>query len=259
MANPAADVWYQFNITAPTLNVQISGLQTPECAIYQGSSCNNMIPMGCAIGSAGNLTTTFGGLASGTYYMQVSGGSITDRCTFTLQLQNNFDCQGCVIQSSLTVNPPPFNGTYQPGQTVNFCYTISDYNQTSINWLHAVCPVFGPGWSPGTFVSSNPSNCSGAGSWNYYNSIVTSSATGLQTGPGWFYDSPLGDANGGYPRRKSPGDNYGDNNALNTCDWTFCWSITTVPPNQCVNGTSLNIAIDTYGDGESGSWTSVCM
>jgi len=255
MANPAADVWYQFTITAPTLNVQISGLQTPECAIYQGTTCGNMIPMGCAIGAAGNLTTTFGGLASGTYFMQVSGGSITDRCAFTLQLQNNYDCQGCVIQSSLTVNPPPFNGTYQPGQTVNFCYTISDYNQTSINWLHAVCPSFGPGWNPGTLVTVNPANCSGAGAWNYYNALVTSSATGLVTGPGWFYDSPLGDANGGYPDG-NPGDNFGDNNPLNTCDWTFCWNITTVPPNQCVNGTSCNISIDTYGDGESGSWTS---
>src|SRR6185295_17995044 len=185
-------------------------------------------------GAAGNLTTTFGGLASGTYFMQVSGGSITDRCAFTLQLQNNYDCQGCVIQSSLTVNPPPFNGTYQPGQTVNFCYTISDYNQTSINWLHAVCPSFGPGWSPGTLVTVNPANCSGQGAWNWYNALITSSATGLVTGPGWFYDSPLGDANGGYPDG-NPGDNFGDNNPLNTCDWTFCWNITTVPPNQCVN------------------------
>jgi gliding motility-associated-like protein len=255
MANPAADVWYQFTITAPTLNVQISGLQTPQCAIYQGTSCSNMIPMGCAIGAAGNLTTTFGGLASGTYYLQVSGGSITDRCTFTLQFQNNYDCTGCVIQSSLTVNPPPFNGTYQPGQTVNFCYTISDYNQTSINWLHAVCPSFGPGWNPASLVTVNPSNCSGAGAWNYYNALITSTATGLVTGPGWFYDSPLGDANGGYPDG-NPGDNFGDNNPANTCDWTFCWNITTVPPNQCVNGTSCNIALDTYGDGESGSWTS---
>ncbi len=255
MANPAADVWYQFTITAPTLNVQISGLQIPQCAIYQGTNCNNMIPMGCAIGAAGNLTTTFGGLANGTYYMQVSGGSLTDRCAFTLQLQNNFDCQGCVIQSSLTVNPPPFNGTYQPGQTVNFCYTITDYNQASINWLHAVCPNFGPGWVPGSLVTVNPANCSGQGQWNYYNALITSTATGLVTGPGWFYDSPLGDANGGYPDG-NPGDNFGDNNPNNSCDWTFCWNITTVPANQCVNGTSLNIAIDTYGDGESGSWTS---
>jgi hypothetical protein len=124
-----------------------------------------------------------------------------------------------------------------------------------VNWLHAVCPSFGPGWSPATFVSVNPANCSGAGQWNYYNALITSTATGITTGPGWFYDSPLGDGNGGYPDG-NPGDNFGDNNALNSCDWTFCFSITTVPPNLCVNGTSLNISIDTYGDGESGSWTS---
>lgn len=257
MASPAASVWYRFDITAPLLNISISGgVNQPNLGLYNGTNCANLIARGCAIGANGLLNTSFNGLAAGTYYLQISGGSLTDQCDFTLTLQNNFDCQGCVIQSGLTVNPPPVNGAYMAGQNVTFCYTVNDYNQTSANWLHGVVPTFGAGWNPATLVPVMPTNCSGAGTWQWINGNVTSTATGLVTGSGFYYDSPLGDLSGGYPDN-NPGDNYGDNNAANTCDWTFCWSISTDPPAQCVQGASLNITIDTYGDGETGSWTSV--
>ena len=256
MASPASDVWYQFTITGPSLNVSISGgLITPNVGLYEGTNCANLIPRGCAIGAGGTLNTTFGGLAPGTYFLQVSGGSVTDQCTFTLSLQNNYDCTGCVIQSGLTANPPPVNGVYNAGQTVNFCYTITDYNQTSANWLHGVIPNFGPGWNMSTFTPISATNCSNQGTWNWYNTNVTSSATGATTGPGFYYESALGNALA--MTDGNPGNNFGDNNATNTCDWTFCWSVTTLPPSQCVSGTSLNISINTLGDGESGSWTSL--
>lgn len=254
MASPASDVWYTFNITGPTLNVLINGLQTPQVGLYNGTSCGNMIPRGCAIGGGGVLNTSFGGLAAGQYWLQVSGGSLSDQCNFTLTLQNNFDCSGCVITSGLTVNPPPVNGTYMAGQLVNFCYTITDYNQTSVNWLHAVTPTFAAGWDMSTFTYTLPANCSGAGFWQWNPGLVISSATGLITGPGFFYESPLGSPGGVIDA--NPGNNYGDNNPNNNCDWTFCWSVRTLPPSQCIPGASLNISIDTYGDGESGSWTS---
>ena len=101
MASPAADVWYSFSITGPTLNVNIAGLQTPEVGLYSGSGCNNLVPRGCAIGNNGNLNTTFGSLQPGQYFLQVSGASLNDQCNFTLSLQNNFDCTRCVIQSNL--------------------------------------------------------------------------------------------------------------------------------------------------------------
>ncbi|MFM7900479.1 MAG: CUB domain-containing protein, partial [Bacteroidota bacterium] len=147
MPSPAADVWYRVNITGPTLNINITGLQSPTVGLYAGTNCTNLVPRGCANGAGGVLNTTFGALAPGTYFLQVSGGSVTDQCNFTLGLQNNYDCNGCVIAANLTATPPPINGTYQAGQTVTFCYTISDYNQTSANWLHGVVPNFGPGWN----------------------------------------------------------------------------------------------------------------
>jgi hypothetical protein len=150
MASPATDVWYRFTITGPTLNIQIAGMQTPNIGLYAGNNCNNLTGRGCAIGGGGLLNTSFGGLAPGTYYLQVSGGNLNDQCAFTLSMQNNFDCQGCVIQSGFTAAPPPTNGTYSAGQTVTFCYTVTDYNQTSINWLHGIVPSFGAGWDMST-------------------------------------------------------------------------------------------------------------
>ncbi|HRH67750.1 MAG TPA: hypothetical protein PLU53_15745, partial [Bacteroidia bacterium] len=257
MASPAADVWYSFSITGPTLNVNIAGLQTPEVGLYSGSGCNNLVPRGCGIGANGALATTFGSLQPGTYFLQVSGGNLNDQCNFTLTLQNNFDCAGCVIQSNLTVNPPPVNGTYQAGQTVNFCYTITDYNQTSSNWLHAVIPSFGAGWVLGSITTTPANRCTAnltPGTWSWYNSTFTSTATGLTVGPGFFYETSAGNISG--VADGDPGNNFGDYNPNNTCDWTFCWSATTLPPGQCIPGASLNISIDTYGDGETGSWTS---
>ena len=256
MASPAADVWYRLNLTGPTLNVQISGgIQTPNLALYAGTTCNNLVGRGCAIGAGGILNTSFGGLAAGTYYLQVSGGNLNDQCDFNLALQNNFDCQGCVIVNNLVVNPPPVNGTYQAGQLVNFCYTISDYNQTSVNWLHAVVPTFGAGWDMSTLTTVMPANCSGAGAWGWYNTNITSSATGVIHGPGFYYESGLGSPLGFMDG--NPGNNFGDNNATNSCNWTFCFSVRTMPASQCTQGASLNVSIDTYGDGESGSWTSL--
>lgn len=253
-ANPAADVWYTFDVIGPVLQVLINGLQTPNVALYEGTSCINLVPRGCAIGANGVLNTSFQGLAAGTYYLQVSGESLVDQCDFSLTLNNSYDCAGCVIQSALTSDPPPVNGTYQAGTEVSFCYTITDYNQTSANWLHAVVPTFGAGWDLSTLSTTPATACTATGFWAWYNSNITSTATGQTYGPGFYFETAAG---GGTGSDGNPGNNFGDNNGGNVCDWTFCWTISTLPEGSCVQGASLNIAINSLGDGESGSWTSL--
>lgn len=255
MATPASDVWYKFTLTAPILNVTINGMITPQVGLYSGSGCNNLVPRGCAIGGGGLLNTSFSGLAAGTYYLRVSGGTLTDQCNFTLSLQNNFDCQGCVLQSALNVNPPPQNGIYLAGQQVQFCLSISDFSPASANWLHAVIPTFGDGWDTTTLTFTPPVSCSGNGTWNWSNQLVSSSGNaGFSTGPGFFYEtgagSPLGVAD------NNPGNNFGDN-ISNNCNLDFCFTIKTKEQIDCIHGENLNVFIDTYGDGESGAWTSV--
>jgi hypothetical protein len=259
-ASPAADVWYRFTIVAPILNVTINGLGTPNVALYEGTNCTNMIPRGCSIGSGGYLNTQFQGLAPGTYYLQVSGGDVLDQCNFALTLQNNYDCAGCVLAANLDVTPPPVNGQYQPNTLVTFCYTVTSYQQTSANWLHGVIPTFGPGWDLASFVplaittvgGATSSSCSTGGTWSWYNSNITGTATGTVTGPGFYYET----AAGGPPIDGNPGNNFGDANP-GACQWTFCWQIRTKPLTNCIQDQSLNMTINTTGDGESGSWSSL--
>lgn len=253
MAVPASDVWYTFTITAPILDVTINGMITPEVGLYSGTGCNNLVPRGCAIGGGGLLNTSFSGLSPGTYFLRVSGGTMNDQCNFTLSLQNNLDCEGCVIQSALTVSPPPQNGIYLAGQSVNFCLQITDFSPTSANWLHAVIPSFGPGWDTSTFSASPPLSCSGNGTWGWYNQQITSAANGSSIGPGFFYETAAG--NQGGVADADPGNNFGDNLSGN-CTWNFCFTIQTNDQADCINGENLNVFIDTYSDGESGSWTS---
>ncbi|MEO8085539.1 MAG: gliding motility-associated C-terminal domain-containing protein [Bacteroidota bacterium] len=253
MAAPASDVWYSFTISAPILNIIINGMVTPEVGLYSGTGCNNLVPRGCAVGGGGFLNTSFSGLAPGTYFLRVSGGTLNDECNFTLSLQNNLDCEGCVIQSALNVIPPPQNGIYLAGQTVNFCLEITGFSPTSANWLHSVIPTFGPGWDITTFAASPPQSCSGNGIWNWYNQQVTSSASGFTTGPGFFYETSAGNPAG--IADNDPGNNFGDNLSGN-CTWNFCFSIQTDDQANCINGENLNVLIDTYADGETGSWTS---
>ena len=255
MPAPAADVWYTFTITGSVLNVQIQGMNSPSAAIWQGSNCGNLIGRGCARGSGGNLNANFQGLAPGQYYLQISGGSMTDQCNFTLLLKNNTDCNTCLISSNIVATPPPVNGSYQPGQTVTFCLTVNAFNQTSNNWLHGVVPQFGSGWNLSTLTNLQAANsCSGQGTWSWYNTPVTSSATGTTAGPGFFFESWLGSPLG--VADNNPGNNYGDNNS-GSCTWTFCWTITAKNNLTCNQNSNLTIDVNTYGDGETGSWTSL--
>ncbi len=247
MAAPAIDVWYSFVATGTVLNVSMSGtLASPNFGLYTGN-CNNLAGIGCALGANnGSLTAVFEPLTPGTtYYIQISGNTSTATGNFSLTLNNNLDCNDCLQASNLTVNPLPVNGTYGAGQTVTFCYQVTSYTQVSSNWLHGVQLTFGSGWDPATLVATPPPSCSGSGTWAYYpNGIGT--VNGVSWGAGFYYDYNSGAA--------GPQNNYGDYNAQN-CDPNFCWTITTDA--ACTPGASLEVTVNTSGDGESGSWTSI--
>lgn len=170
------------------LNIDITGgIQTPQIALYNGNSCGTMSGVDCFIGGGGTLTTSINGLQAGSYWLQVGGSSLSDQCNFTMTLSNAYDCSGCVIASSLVANPPPVNGVYMAGQTVNFCYTINSYDQTSQNWLHGVSPDFGNGWDMSTLTTTPAADCSDfdplgpvtliPGTWIWNSDTVRSSAT----------------------------------------------------------------------------------
>jgi gliding motility-associated-like protein len=247
MASPALDVWYSFVASGPTVVIGFSNITgtfgTPSIGLYSGT-CTSLTPTGCDVdGSPG----TFTGMVSGqTYYIQVSGNSATAAGTFTISVQNNQECGDCLTQASLVANPPPVNGYYYPGQTVSFCFTVFTYNQVNTNWFHGVQLSYGAGWN--MLSQTLPPGCS-TGSWNYYPTGI-GNVNGTNWGPGFYFESNLGCNN---CNTSNPGDNFGDANASN-CDLQFCW---TMQVDAACPASSLNVTVNTSGDGESGSWSNL--
>lgn len=250
---PALDVWYRFVASGNQVNINITPgtapvLQSPAITLWQGT-CNNLTGVNCDNNgtAAGNNSVTFQPLTPGqTYYIQVSGMNSTTSGNFNMTINATNDCNNCLQNASLTVNPQPVNGTYLPNTLVNFCFTVTSFTQVSSNWLHGIIPTFGNGWNLTSLTTIPANSCSGNGNWFWYNSN-TSSATGAVTGAGFYYNYNTGAA--------GAGNNYGDNNPNGACTWTFCWSVRTKA--NCSTGNNLNVSINTTADGETGSWTSI--
>ena len=159
--------------------------------------------------------------------------------------------QPCLVGYSFTQSPPPTNGTYACGETVTFCFTITNWNTTNANWFHGVVATFGPGWDLTTLVPGTPPATAGTstGAWNWYNSVQGTAGTNSgPQGPGFFFDLN-NDGN--------PGNNFGD---FSTGSWTFCWTISVLSGPACLNGLGLGVSFNTFSDSETGSWgSSACV
>lgn len=251
---PSLDVWYRFVASGNQVNINITPgtapvLQSPAITLWQGTNCASLTGFNCDNNgtAAGNNSVTFQPLTPGqTYYIQISGMNPSSSGNFNMSVNSTNDCNNCLQNANLTVTPSPIGGAYLPNTYVTFCFNITSYTQVTSNWLHGVIPSFGNGWDLTTLTVVPASSCSGSGTWQWYNSN-TSSATGLTTGPGFYYNYNTGPA--------GAGNNYGDNNPLGTCSWTFCFTLKT--KSNCLSGNNLNISINTTADGETGSWTSI--
>lgn len=247
---PAADVWFQFTAAGNLLDVTInSGLDTIMIALYEGS-CGALIGRKCAVANGiGFISTSLSPVAVGnTYYLQLSGGSLNDTdiyniCITSYQEQTNI----CIIDQTLSLDPLPYLGTYQAGQTVHVCLTIGGYFQNSADWFDGLVPIFGNGWDLNTLQVYPPPTCDGSGgTWDWYESVVgTGNNSPGALGPGFFFDRN-NDGN--------PGNDFGDNSNGDDCDWHFCMDITTkvCPPGN--NADDLSIEFENYSDSEAGSW-----
>ncbi|MBL0044986.1 MAG: gliding motility-associated C-terminal domain-containing protein [Flavobacteriales bacterium] len=156
--------------------------------------------------------------------------------------------QPCNIGYTFTASPLPVGGQYAEGQTVTFCYTLTNWNTTNINWFHGLVPTFGAGWDLSTLVPGTPPPAcgGGGGTWGWFPFCDGTSATALPpVGPGFFFDL---DNNG------IPGDNFGD---LCVGPWQFCFTISVASGMNFVFGADLSVSVDTFGDSETGSWGSL--
>ena len=161
-----------------------------------------------------------------------------------LALAPLFSSGQCAGPINIVVNPQPTSGGYAPGTVVNYCVTMTGYNQIGANWFEGFDINLGPGWLPGSITPvSPPANCGGAGSggsWIWLNAS-TSTVFPIQTfGPGYFFDLN----NNGIA-----GDDFGD---AGNCNWSFCFNVT-VGNNI---GSSLSMTVAPLSDGVAANWGS---
>lgn len=159
-------------------------------------------------------------------------------------------CEGVI---TYTVNTPPGPGsTYPPGTTVQLCVTMTGWNGNAegSNWNEGFGLNLGVGWATATPVSPpSDAEADASGTWLWMNS-VTSDATGLTVGPGYFFEGPTGPTDG------NPGNDWGDYCMNGDCVWTFCVDLTVQNGNP---GLDLHIGVTPYADGTMGSWgTEMC-
>ncbi len=252
--SPAADVWYSFVASSNQLNIEIqSELSAASVGLYQGGSCNSLLPLGCNNSETGNVDLFAVGIQpDSTYYLQISGADEDDQGMINLTLESSNNCDFCVITAGLTAEPTPVNNTYPPGDTVTFCFSVTEWNQTASNWIHAIVPEFGPGWDTSTLTPTLfAESCDLSGEWLWQETITGTSGSSSNVGtvgPGFVYDSDLGgplDGNGE--------NNFGDNCSGELGMWEFCWQIAV--SQDCTNESgALNMVVETYGDSETGSW-----
>lgn len=246
MNTPSIDVWYKFTATGTKLNINLTGFPNANVALWSGT-CGNLNGYNCSIGNAGGTTTLVATQIQigSVYYISIGGNTDTQTSTFSLSVDNDIDCNNCLRQSSVTATPMPVNGAYSPGQTVQFCYTITEWQIQNTNWLHGVQITMGSGWTGAITSTTVPAACQGSGTWVFKPTGI-GTVNGVNWGPGFYFESS-GNAN-------NPADNFGDYCSGTGLNWTFCFTLTVNP--NCAPGSDLGVDINTSGDGESGSWSS---
>jgi hypothetical protein len=154
----------------------------------------------------------------------------------------------CLVSYSWDYSPQLVDGQWGNEEEVQICLTIDDSDwQGGNRYIHAIVPSFGNGWDQSSLEYVAPQSCSSDGGyWAWYDSPVTSEASNLTHGPGFYYESPHGGTD-----PDNPGDNFGDR-CLDGLQLDFCFTISTLSFEDCVPGLDLNITVNTLSDDESG-------
>lgn len=259
-SGPVADVWYAFEAVGNEVNIAVNGLTEPRISIYAGD-CGQLIGKECGEG-LGAVNINMQTFVGNTYYLQISGGDINDQAEFELEIESSMICSNCLNNADITANPSPdTNHQYLPGETVEFCVTLN-WNQVAVNWLHAVVPVYGNGWDSNSLTPTVvPPACASDGQWGWYNTIQGINTTSVNpgpVGPGFAFESPLG--NFGNQMDNDPGNNFGDSGDTSICNpeaqWTFCWELTTKGCYADPTETDLSVSFMSFGDSQTGSYNS---
>ncbi|NNK80386.1 MAG: hypothetical protein HKO93_02725, partial [Flavobacteriales bacterium] len=154
----------------------------------------------------------------------------------------------CLESYSWEFSPQQVDGAWGNEEVVNVCLILTHEDwQGGNHYLHSIIPEFGTGWDLGSIEYIPPlSSSNDCGYWAWYDNPITSEASGVINGQGFYYESPLGGTD-----PDNPGDNFGDRCPIGL-QLEFCFQLTTLSYDECTDDLDLDISINTLSDDESG-------
>ncbi len=269
-------VWYTFTATNSLMDLTITtdGF-TPSVGIWSG--CTGIY--GCVEDGTGNTfsVTQFALNPGETYSISVSSdddGAAGDG-NFQICLTDYDLDLLCNLSNSISFTPPPVvsslipGGTWAPGTTVEFCYTVDLWDNSALGgcqWLHGIVPSFGGCFDPTTLTPTQApveATGNGDGTWAWTTTAVTHNTQSYTVNPngGWFFTNSVvagwGDG--------CPGEDWSHFGCNTGCDvtvystysWTACFEVTTWDTEaECLsNSNDCSVEFKTFADGETGSYT----
>ncbi|HLF64836.1 MAG TPA: PKD-like domain-containing protein [Saprospiraceae bacterium] len=267
-----AAAWFKVKTDdlAEVLSIQVTSpeFNIPQVLVMQGFNCLNFTPVNCDYGIDGVVIIVNLAVDPDTaYYVIVGDGAgLEGRFDLCVSVQNidfcNRDPRIYVTQTSLG---SPMSGPFQPGEDVQICYEVNEWDKIDCNGLQGIVPEFGDGWDSLSFNSMGrpveidtmlePIAPNGEWDWwplgsvhyNFTNPVFGYS--GGQTLPtGWYfvnYDDP--------PPNEDPDESIGDltNCVNNNSRWKICFTLTTVA--ECTENLDCSVKIKSFADGEIGA------
>jgi gliding motility-associated-like protein len=246
MATTGGDLWYKFTASSNKLKIYLlnNTINNPFIGLYHlQNGCMNLVPVDCWQGTSAECPNITEGQ---TYYIQVLDIANMPSGTFDLEIKCEQYCGGCEEDIQLYAYPPPINGYYHPGDTIEFTFIINNYRRIGANRFHSLFPRFlqTGGWDINSLTFTRypfPGN----GAWSDYtfNNPDFSNARMFAYEPNNFQTEPDGNP------ANNRGDSLGDNNSGT---WMFQWRIRT-NPNPTID-MPLNMEVYSYSDNETGNW-----
>ncbi len=250
-----------------TLSVASDEMNQPQIALFRSGNCSTFTQVRCASGTNGFVLMPYLDVNPLTTYVIAISDVESNEGSFEL-CATAIDVEFCNERDSLyvthTSQGSPFHGPYKPGEEVQFCYELLDWNKLDCNGFQGLVPTFGPGWDPAGFdLFGMPLQVDsmlipvGNGFWDWYKlgdvryniSNPISGYDGGQGMPGGWYFTNLGDP----PPNNDPDETIGDiYDCLPTPDkWKICFTLPVLE--ECESSLDASVSMRTFSDGELGS------
>lgn len=266
--NPTA---YFFVTTAAmadllTLSVHSDEFNKPQIALLRSANCTSFQQVACAIGENGDVILPYIAIDENSIYVIAISDAEGNIGEFEL-CATSVDVEFCnekdrIFVTSTSMNSP-LAGPYKPGEEVQICYELEDWNKLDCNGFQGIVPTFGPGWDASSFdLFGQPVQTDTmlspvtTGFWQWYqvgdvHYNVSNPINGYDGGQGmpagWYFTNTADP-----PPAFEPDQTTGDiNSCLPTPDkWKICFTLKVVE--ECESNIDCSIRMKTFSDGELG-------